>query len=195
MPALTNPRWERFAQVLVAGIEGKPIPGSAAYLEAGYTAKPGNCAEVGASRLLRKIKPIAQRVAELQQAAANQAIRKKRRTLEGILDRIDRASDIAEEDRIPAAITAAEQAKAKLLGLVVDRTEQGKPGDFSDSNSTREIVDSVLKQANPDLESVTDEQRMMAGEEMARHARALQAIAAGDLASDPVRPQPARHAN
>ena len=44
MPALNNPRWERFAQALVEGLangDRKPYSQGRAYIVAGYTAKIG----------------------------------------------------------------------------------------------------------------------------------------------------------
>ena len=69
MPALANPRHEAFAQALVASLSGDrkgKNTAKAAYLAAGYKCLPGHSAEVLASRLLRKVEPIAARVAELQ---------------------------------------------------------------------------------------------------------------------------------
>jgi hypothetical protein len=42
MPALANPRWERFAQAIVEGLangDRKPYSQGRAYIAAGYTAK------------------------------------------------------------------------------------------------------------------------------------------------------------
>jgi hypothetical protein len=42
MPALDNPRWERFAQAIVEGLangDRKPYSQGRAYIAAGYTAK------------------------------------------------------------------------------------------------------------------------------------------------------------
>jgi hypothetical protein len=40
MPALTNPRWERFAQCIVLGLGNEPYSNGRAYVAAGY--KPQN---------------------------------------------------------------------------------------------------------------------------------------------------------
>ena len=80
MPALDNPRWERFAQAIVEGLangERKPYSQGRAYIAAGYTAKDqgkrGGSAECAASRLLNRVKPILERVRELQATAARNA--------------------------------------------------------------------------------------------------------------------------
>ena len=65
MPALANPRHERFAQLIVEGLmngDRKAYSQGRAYIAAGYEAKDagkrGGSAEAAASRLLRKVKPI-----------------------------------------------------------------------------------------------------------------------------------------
>src|SRR6516162_9498493 len=72
MPALSNPRYERFAQALFAGLAGETRVGraqSTAYLTAYPNCTNGNSAEAAASRLLRRVKPILDRVRELQAQA------------------------------------------------------------------------------------------------------------------------------
>jgi len=75
MPALANPRHERFAQLIVEGLMNgeRTYSQGRAYIAAGYEAKDagkrGGSAEAAASRLLRKVKPILDRVRELQAEA------------------------------------------------------------------------------------------------------------------------------
>src|SRR5215510_12721936 len=79
MPALANHSWERFALALFAGLDGKTRierAQSTAYLTAYPDCKPGNSAESAASQLLRRIKPITERVRELQ-AEQSAKIQKK----------------------------------------------------------------------------------------------------------------------
>src|SRR5262249_8141026 len=64
MPALNNPRWERFAQLIVEGLmngDRKAYSQGRAYIAAGYEAKDagkrGGSAEAAASRLLNRVKP------------------------------------------------------------------------------------------------------------------------------------------
>jgi hypothetical protein len=69
MPALSNPRHEAFAQALFAGLAGETRikrAQSTAYLTAYPNCSNGNSAEAAASRLLRRVKPILDRVLELQ---------------------------------------------------------------------------------------------------------------------------------
>jgi hypothetical protein len=91
MPALSNPRYERFAQALFAGLAGETRikrAQSTAYLAAYPNCSKGNPAEAAASRLLRRVKPIIERVRELQ-AEANQ--------------RLEPKLDISRETRLPAS--------------------------------------------------------------------------------------------
>src|SRR4029453_7418359 len=130
MPTLDNPRWERFAQVIVEGLANgdcKPYSQGRAYIAAGYTAKDqgkrGGSAECAASRLLNRVKPILERVRELQAEAAAKA----EVNLDRIRRRLDLASRIAEKQENAAAITSAELGIAKVFGLEAPkRVEQGK---------------------------------------------------------------------
>src|SRR5262245_54819827 len=94
MPALSNPRYERFAQALFAGLVGETRikrAQSTAYLTAYPNCSKGNPAEAAASRLLRRVKPIADRVRELQ-AEANARLQPK---LDLSRERIGRRLDLA----------------------------------------------------------------------------------------------------
>jgi len=70
MPVLPNPRHEAFAQAIVKGLASdKPNgknPQKTAYLAAGYSTTTENATEAAASRLLRNVKPVVERVRELQ---------------------------------------------------------------------------------------------------------------------------------
>src|SRR5262249_32620094 len=97
MPALANPRWERFALALFAGLDGKTRierAQSTAYLTAYPNCKPGNSAESAASQLLRRIKPITERVRELQEEQS----RKIQKKIDLSKERIGRRLDLAQSD-------------------------------------------------------------------------------------------------
>src|SRR5262245_66695403 len=98
MPALANPRWERFAQCLVASLSDKLGKNTfkAAYIAAGYSAR-GHSAEELASRLLRKVEPIAARVKELQAQQLARIQPKLDLSKERVGRRLDLASRIAEQ--------------------------------------------------------------------------------------------------
>src|SRR4029450_12425395 len=111
MPALSNPRYERFAQALFAGLAGEPRvrrARSPACLAAYPNCRKANPAEAAASRLLRRVKPIADRVRELQ-AEANARLQPKiDLSRERIGRRLDLASKMAEKQQNPNGITASE---------------------------------------------------------------------------------------
>jgi tetrahydromethanopterin S-methyltransferase subunit G len=140
MPALSNPRYERFAQALFAGLAGETRikrAQSTAYLAAYPNCSKGNPAEAAASRLLRRVKPIADRVRELQ-AEANARIQPKLDlSRERVGKRLDLASQIAEQDRNPQAIVASELGIAKVFHRL--DTSDDKPLDFKSARSMQEI--------------------------------------------------------
>jgi hypothetical protein len=77
MPPLANPRHEAFAFALFEGLcraDRQTFSQGRAYQRAGYLAKDagksGGSAEAAASRLLKKVKPITERVLELLEEQA-----------------------------------------------------------------------------------------------------------------------------
>ena len=179
MPALLNPRWERFSQLVASGLANNLLgfTQADAYKAAGYKAN-GHSAEVCASRMLKYVEPVVQRIQELHRENG----KRRKTTVESIVDRLDLASRIAEEDRLPAALTQAETSKAKILGLQVDRQEVGKPGDFNASQTTDELAQAMLAQAG--ASTITSDMKAMALAELERHSRVLASIAAGEPSSD-----------
>jgi phage terminase small subunit len=133
MPPLDNPRWERFAQQLVKGKSQ-----TEAYRNAGYRAK---AATVNASQLLTKPK-VAERLRELQEGAAARA----EVTVASILNELEDARKLAAEINQPSAAVAATLGKAKVAGLIVERKEVGKPGDFEGMN-VDELRDYITREA------------------------------------------------
>lgn len=121
MPALPNARHERFAQEIVKGASGRE-----AYKTAGYKPKNDNVADANASRLLSDAK-VRARIAELQERAAVRA----ELTVLDILDELNQARLLAMQLEQPAAMVSASMGRAKVAGLIVDKSEHGKPGDFS----------------------------------------------------------------
>src|SRR5215472_13270533 len=99
MPALSNPRYERFAQALFAGLAGETRierAQSTAYLTAYPNCSNGNSA---------------------------QAAKKKKVTIESITDEYNEARELARKLDNPATFLAASQAKAKLYKLEVNVNE------------------------------------------------------------------------
>src|SRR5262249_12993574 len=136
MPALSNPRYERFAQALFAGLAGETRvkrAQSTAYLTAYPNCSNGNSAEAAASRLLRRVKPIIERVRELQ-AEANARLQPKLDvSRERIGQRLDKASRIAEEDRNAAAMATCELGMAKVFHRLDQPTNENI--DFNSAQS------------------------------------------------------------
>ena len=118
MPALSNPRYERFAQALFAGLAGKTRierAQSTAYLKAYPNCSSGNSAEACASRLLRNAKPILDRVRELV-AEANQRNQHKVDLSRDRIGRdLDQASRMAKEQENVAGMVASAMGMAKVF--------------------------------------------------------------------------------
>jgi hypothetical protein len=158
MPALDNPRWERFAQAIVEGLangDRKPYSQGRAYIAAGYTAKDqgkrGGSAECAASRLLNRVKPILERVRELQAIGARNA----GETVEKMARELNEIQYEARADKAHAAAVSAVLGKARLLNIMPD--EAPKPIDFAKANSMQDIGRKLLQSvgfASPDDVSV-----------------------------------------
>jgi hypothetical protein len=149
MPPLENIRWERFCQNIVAGVakNGQKNSQGRAYIAAGYNAKDagkeGGSAEVRASKLLNRAK-IENRIAELLHEAQTNAVAKRRYDIETISERMALASQIAEEDRNPTAITNAERAIAEVRGLLKNNTTN-EPQTFKQCRSMQDIGKRLLQ--------------------------------------------------
>lgn len=114
MSALTNPKHERFAQELAKGQTADE-----SYVTAGY--KPSR---PHASRLATKGN-IQARVAEILERGAVRA----EVTVASIIAELDEARALAKEQGQAPPMIAASMGKAKVAGLLIDRTEMtGKDG-------------------------------------------------------------------
>ncbi len=140
MPALENVKHELFAQELVKGASQRE-----AYKTAGYSAKSDSVADAAASRLFSEVK-VRARIEELQNRGAARA----EVTVQKILEELDEARVLARTIDQPSAMVQASMGRAKVAGIIVERKEVGKPGDFS--NLSDEELDSVLAQT---LQAVT----------------------------------------
>lgn len=107
MPALPNGKHERFAQALAKGRSQ-----AEAYVEASYKAS-----EPHASRLASSGK-VQARVAELQERAAI----KVEVTVADIAAQLDEDRMLAHREGQAGAAVSASLGKAKVLGLIIDRT-------------------------------------------------------------------------
>jgi hypothetical protein len=154
MPALPNPRHERYAQLIVEALNNghpKPYSASHAYIAAGYTAKdpgrPGS-AQAASSRLLYRV---IDRVRELQAIGAQNAAE----TVEKMARELNEIQHEARADKAHGAAVSAVLGKARLLNVMPD--EAPKPIDFAQANSMQDIGRKLLKSvglASPDDVSV-----------------------------------------
>jgi hypothetical protein len=145
MPALKNPRWEAFAQALFVGLAGKTRQeraNSTAYLVAYPNCSVGNSAEASASRLLRRVKPILDRVRELQAEQAKRTQKKIDISRDRLAIRLNMASTLAEQQGNVAGIVSSELGIAKIFGL--ESTEENTPHSFRDAKSMEEIGKRLL---------------------------------------------------
>ena len=154
MPALKNPRHERYAQLIVEALNGgqpKPYSATHAYIAAGYTAKdpgkPGS-AQAASSRLLYRVM---NRVRELQQIGAKNAAE----SVEKMARELNEIQYEARADKAHAAAVSAVLGKARLLNIMPD--EAPKPIDFAQANSMQDIGRKLLQSvgfASPDDVSI-----------------------------------------
>src|SRR5262249_26444120 len=135
MPALSNPRHERFAQAIFAGLSGETRIAraqSTAYLTAYPNCSNGNSAEAAASRLLRRVKPILDRVRELQAEANTPAQPKNHLPRERIGRDLDKASRIAEEQGNVSGLVSSALGIAKVFHSIPSEDK----GNFSFKDAT-----------------------------------------------------------
>ena len=131
MAPLRNVRHERFC---VALSEGRSIAES--YEVAGFKKNSGNSSRLNADERIRA------RVLELQtQTAADSKF-----TIESINRELDEAISVARSKHQAQAMVSASSMKAKLAGLLIERTEVGAPGSFDNLCSIPSIADKVLEQ-------------------------------------------------
>ena len=148
MPALDNLRWEAFAQAIVKGLASDKPNGKntqrAAYLAAGYSTTNDNATDAAASRLLRNVKAVVDRIRELQEQALARVDRKLDISRERIGRRLDLASRMAEEQQNPMAIATNELGIAKVFGLnKPDGVYQ--PGDINNAQTLEDVGRSLLQ--------------------------------------------------
>jgi hypothetical protein len=160
MPALKNPRHEAFAQAILFGLLNSSrdtYSNGRAYQRAGYLTSNQNASDAAASRLLRKVKPILDRVRELQADYLKRNGKKLDLSRDRIGRNLDIASTIAQEDRNPAAIVAAEAQIAKVFHGITDQDPQRV--DYTTAQSMHDIGKKLLQSigfASPDDASIRE---------------------------------------
>ncbi len=143
MPLLKNPRHERFCREFV-----KTGVGAEAYRRAYPRVNPRETAKRNASRL-RTYAHVNQRISELRQSLAKRGDITEDKILTDYQFAIDQAKA---QDKLDLIINAA-TAQARLVGLLRDRTEVGKPGDFDQLESVDEVLEEVAERAGPETAS------------------------------------------
>jgi hypothetical protein len=144
MPVLKNPRWERFAQLIVSYLAkpGEPNSHGKLYAQAGYNpngvGQGGGAAEANASRLIKK-DIVRNRVKELLAEAAKQ----NKVTIQSITQEYDEAREHARKLDQTSTMLAASQAKAKLYKLETTVIENVN-ADSSKPQTSEEIARSLL---------------------------------------------------
>lgn len=133
MPRLINPRHERFArEYMKCGIASK------AYVLAECGRATGANLRSIASRLSTSVN-VQARLAELR------AMTTKRHeiTVDSLLADLEADRGLAHSEGQGSAAVQATMAKARLLGLIVDRKETGKPGEFESLATTDDVLQAV----------------------------------------------------
>jgi len=118
---------------------------SASYMKAGYTATSRNSLDSAACRLSRNVK-VKARIRELQ----HNMVTRNRVTVDSLLNDISEARALALRVDQPSAAIAATQLAAKLCGLLVDRKEQGQPGEFAGLQSADDVLALVASELGAD---------------------------------------------
>ena len=131
MPALENPKHERFAQAIAKGKTADE-----AYVLAGYSENRGNATRLKANESVMK------RVAELQEVGSLRA----EVTIESLIREAGEIQEAAKQEKQYSAATAALTAKAKLAGLWIDKAENTNrnvdPREVSDAELAAVLKDS-----------------------------------------------------
>jgi hypothetical protein len=179
MPPLDNQRWELFAQKIVEGLGHEAFSPGRAYSAAGYIAK-GDAADAAASRLLRKVKPVLERVQELQAQALAKLERKLDVSRESVGKRLDLASRMAQTEGNAANMVAAEMGIAKVFGLA-KASDNYNPVDPSNAQSMSEIGRLLLESVGTKAPSQT--QINLAVEANNAFVARLEQIAADDASN------------
>ena len=150
---LRNPRHEKFAQ-LVWRADAKNYRRGLAYQAAGYRAslddKSKSCSADACAHRLFKNAQVQRRIREISAMAA----KRNEVTEDSLIGELEQARIAALEAQQASAAVAATMGKAKVCGLLVERKETGKPGDFD--NMTVEELKAFI-QTNLDSKPATDD--------------------------------------
>lgn len=164
MPALKNQRHERFAQEIAAGKTGDE-----AYTAAGYAKNRHNAARLKATEPVRKritelLNTREQKTLQTSERAVQAASLSKAWVLEGLIEnaaialgrrtvkatvKLPKSAETAEVEvtaRDPAAANRALELLGKELGMFIDRRESGRPGEFTEAQTPRDVIEAVRQE-------------------------------------------------
>jgi L-arabinose isomerase len=145
MPALKNPRVERFAQLLASG----KTP-TIAYVEAGYKHPNGNSWRLAHREdVERRVHEIVRETFERERATATVAAERAAITRQSLIEMAQEIRKAAMEAGQYSAATAALREVAVLAGLRIERLERGGPGEFDwveklSTDQLKSLVDGTL---------------------------------------------------
>lgn len=109
-----------------------------------YPSVRPDVARICASKLLSSAN-VKRRLEQRQMAA----LRRQDITVDRILNEYEEARTLAIAQAKPEAMMAASEKKAKLVGLLVDRRENGVAGEFDNLQSPEEVIALLSEQAGP----------------------------------------------
>jgi pyruvate-formate lyase len=123
---LKNQRKERFARLLASGRAQND-----AYAEAGYKRDAGNSSHLARSdEITSRVQEITTEAFERERAVAAATVERTAITRQTLVERLEAIQKAAEEaGQFSAAVAAAKEISV-LLGIRIERREQGGPGEF-----------------------------------------------------------------
>ena len=135
MAPLKNPKHELFCQQLALGKSA-----SEAFVLAGFAPSSGNAC------VLKAKQSVSDRLNELLRESEKTVLETIEITRETILRELEDARKQAKDLQMPGAAWQASMAKARILGLIVDRREVGEAGAF-DSHTDEELIAEAAQKA------------------------------------------------
>src|SRR5262245_50709874 len=148
MPVLRHHRHEAFAQRRVSGISLGESQ-AASYRAVGYKSQ-GHGAETNASRLLRKDHIVA-RIQELQERAARKTVA----SVETVTAQLDADRQLAFKQGQASAAVQATIGKAKINGLMISRSERGRPDSFAVCQTPEQVIDAMVQELGDEHAALT----------------------------------------
>lgn len=131
---LGNPRWERFAQLLLEG-----TPTYEAYDHCFDTAAKSRLTRGRLARELARHPEVVRRLAQLRKPVIEKALKKFEYTVDMAMEECDQAHALAEIQRSPEKMLKAIELKAKLMKILVSVSEtKASP---IDATETKELVE------------------------------------------------------